>query len=213
MNDITVLSASQKIIVNPAAPEIIQNIIVNPPVSSIGVVNAGPIGPGGPMGQPGATGPQGPQGATGPQGPQGTSGDTGSVGPTGPQGATGPQGIQGATGPQGNNYSVFTIPGTLSLGTGLARLYFTSSRTISSVHVSVGEAPTGASAIFDVNKNGTTIFTTQANRPTIPASSFVDASSVPDVTSMTNGDYLTVVVAQIGSTIAGSNAVIIVYWS
>ena len=104
--------------------------------------------------------------------------------------------------------ATLTIPGTLSTGARNVRFYVESSRTISNVVVSVGTAPTGASVIFDVNKNGTTIFSTQANRPTIAASGFYDGSSTPDVTSLSAGDYLTVDVDQVGSTVAGSDAVI-----
>ena len=82
-------------------------------------IDAGPVGPAGPMGDTGPqgvqgpvgmTGPQGPIGLTGPQGPQGVQGlvgpkgDKGDVGATGPQGVTGPagpQGPQGVQGPQG----------------------------------------------------------------------------------------------------------------
>jgi hypothetical protein len=39
--------------------------------------------------------------------------------------------------------------------------------TIRSVTAAVGTAPTGATLIADVNIDGTTVFTTQANRPTI----------------------------------------------
>jgi hypothetical protein len=102
----------------------------------------------------------------------------------------------------------FSIPGTLTVGTGMARLYFPRACTIINVIASVGTAPTGASVIFDVNKNGTTIFTTQGNRPTITASAFVDTSSVPDVTSIAAGDYLTVDLDQIGSTVAGADATV-----
>jgi hypothetical protein len=102
----------------------------------------------------------------------------------------------------------FSIPGTLTVGTGMARLYFPRACTIINVIASVGTAPTGASVIFDVNKNGTTIFTTQGNRPTITASAFVDTSSVPDVTSIAAGEYLTVDLDQIGSTVAGADATV-----
>ena len=109
--------------------------------------------------------------------------------------------------------AVFTIPGTLGVGARNARFYVENSRTISNVVVSVGTAPTGSSAIFDVNKNGTTIFSTQGNRPTIAASGFYDGSSVPDVTSLSAGDYLTVDVDQTGSSAKGADAVVRVVFS
>ena len=102
----------------------------------------------------------------------------------------------------------FTVPGTLVVGAGILRVYFTRTVTVTNVWASVATAPTGSTAIFDVNKNGTTIFTTQANRPTIAISGFSDLTSTPNVTSFASGDYLTVDVDQIGSTIAGANAVV-----
>ena len=70
-------------------------------------------------------------------------------------------------------------------------------------------APTGASIVVDVNKNGTTIFTTQANRPTVAAAGNVSGQAVPDVTSLAVGDYLTVDIDQVGSTIAGADLVVV----
>ena len=102
----------------------------------------------------------------------------------------------------------FTIPGTLTVGGGTMRWYLDGNFTISTVIASVSTAPTGASLIFDVNKNGTTIFSTQGNRPTIAASAFTDLASTPDVTSLASGDYLTVDVDQIGSSVAGADAVV-----
>lgn len=102
----------------------------------------------------------------------------------------------------------FTISGTLVAGVGVTRYYMPRAGVIVNVIASTGTAPTGQSAIFDLNKNGTTVFTTQANRPTITAGSNSDTSSVPDVTAFNAGDYFTVDPDQIGSTVAGADAVI-----
>lgn len=94
----------------------------------------------------------------------------------------------------------------LTAGNGVARWYNRTADTLTLVGawVSAGVAPTGADIIVDVNKNGTTIYTTQANRPTVPATTNGGAiSATPDVTSLAAGDYLTVDIDQIGSTIAG----------
>ena len=64
---------------------------------------------------------------------------------------------------------VFTVPGTLSVGAGRAKFYIPGAITLGNVRASVGTAPTGADIVIDVNKNGTTVFTTQANRPKIYA--------------------------------------------
>jgi protein involved in polysaccharide export with SLBB domain len=62
--------------------------------------------------------------------------------------------------------------------------------------------------VFDVHKNGTTIFTTQGNRPTITTGNTVSASATPDVTTLAAGDKLTVDVDSIGGPAA--NAVVTV---
>jgi hypothetical protein len=100
----------------------------------------------------------------------------------------------------------YSVSGVLTVAAGGFRLYNDSGelRTISSVRASVGTAPTGAAVLVDVHKNGSTIFTTQGDRATIAVSSFTD-TAIPNVTSWAVGDYLTVDVDQIGSTIAGSN--------
>jgi hypothetical protein len=105
---------------------------------------------------------------------------------------------------------VFTILGSLTAGTGVSRFYPSSTITITSARASVNTAPTGASIIVDVLKNGTTIFTTQANRPTIGSGSNVSSLAVPDVVSLSSSDYLTVNVSQIGSTVAGSDLTVLV---
>ena len=95
--------------------------------------------------------------------------------------------------------------GVLTVAAGTHRWYAPRNMTIKSVRASVGVAPTGASVIVDVNKNGTTIFSTQSNRPTIPASGFTDLADAINVTALAAGDYLTIDIDQIGSTIAGSD--------
>lgn len=99
------------------------------------------------------------------------------------------------------------IAGTLAVAAGTTRLYNDSGRTLTltKVRASVGTAPTGAAILVDVNKNGTTIFTTSAHRPSIAAGTQTAVASGIDVTSWADGDYLTVDVDQIGSTVAGSD--------
>jgi hypothetical protein len=77
---------------------------------------------------------------------------------------------------------------------------------IRGVVATVGTAPTGAALIVDVNKNGTTVFTTQTNRPTIAIGAFTSGLAANmEVIVLAVGDYLTVDVDQIGSTVAGSD--------
>jgi len=95
--------------------------------------------------------------------------------------------------------------GNLAVATGVSRLPVTFDGTILTCRAMVNTAPTGATAIFDVHKNGTTVFTTQANRPTVAISGTDSGAAVPDVTSVVSGDYLTVDIDQIGSSVAGAD--------
>lgn len=108
---------------------------------------------------------------------------------------------------------VFTQSGDLAVGTGAVRWYAPFACTVVSAHANVGTAPTGATAIFDVNRNGTTIYTTQTNRPTVAISGFYDEGGTPDGTvALTAGtDYLTIDIDQVGSTVAGADAVVTVH--
>lgn len=101
----------------------------------------------------------------------------------------------------------FAKNGALSVSTGLSRLYndLGYDLVIEKVRATVGTAPTGSTLIVDVNKAGTTLFTSQGNRPTVAISGFTVLSAAPDVTSWAAGDYLTIDVDQIGSTVAGSD--------
>ncbi len=102
----------------------------------------------------------------------------------------------------------YSYGGTISVTTGAHRLYNDtgSAWTIASVRASLGTAPTGSSAIFDVNVDGTTVFTTQSNRPTIAASGYTSGKVTNmDVTTVADGSYVTVDIDQIGSTVAGAD--------
>lgn len=113
-------------------------------------------------------------------------------------------GPQGATG-QGVTTHTMTLPGELYVVSGKVRFYLQRDYRITAIAVAVGFAPTGASVIVDINKNGTTIFTTQANRPTIAVGANSDLTSAPDIDTLSVGDYLTVDVDQVGSSFAGSD--------
>jgi hypothetical protein len=93
---------------------------------------------------------------------------------------------------------VYSQQGTLQVITGLTRFYFDSSKTISKIRASVGTAPTGSSLAITTYLNGVSIGAT-----TISASAFT-AVSTPS-TSVVSGDYVTVSITQVGSTVAGSD--------
>jgi len=100
---------------------------------------------------------------------------------------------------------LFSAEGTLGTGSKPLRVYIPGPFTIDKVYIAVNTPPTGSSIIVDVNKNGTTIFTTQANRPEIAISGYTDESGTPDITSLVLNDYLTFDIDQIGSSTAGAD--------
>jgi hypothetical protein len=85
-------------------------------------------------------------------------------------------------------------------------------RTLINVGIALGTAPTGGPFTADVNKNGTTVFTTQANRPSIAAAGSYAVSGTPDVTTWAHGDYLTVDRDLVGTTVAGSDLTGTIFW-
>jgi hypothetical protein len=100
----------------------------------------------------------------------------------------------------------FAVVGTLTTGTDKApTILAPCTLTIVKVKVVVKTAPTGAALIVDVNKNGTTIFTTQGGRPSIAIGDTTDDSDTPDVTALAETDKLTIDIDQVGSTIAGAD--------
>jgi hypothetical protein len=105
----------------------------------------------------------------------------------------------------------FSYSGALAAVVGAGHLPVPVNGTITAVRASVGTAPTGAAVIVDVKKNDSTVFTTTANRPTIASGTTDSGAAVPDVTSVSAGDRISVDIAQTGTTVAGSDLVVIVY--
>jgi hypothetical protein len=105
----------------------------------------------------------------------------------------------------------FFIPDILTTGQKTQRLLAPCAMTLTKVRVVADTAPTDANLIVDVHTGtgaGTTIFTTQNNRPTITAGSKTCVSVAPDVTSIAEGDEFSVFIDQVGSTIAGADLTI-----
>ncbi|HEY7822992.1 MAG TPA: right-handed parallel beta-helix repeat-containing protein, partial [Acidimicrobiia bacterium] len=93
----------------------------------------------------------------------------------------------------------------LTVGSGSFRFVAPRAGTIVAVRASCGDAPTGADVIVDVNLNGSTIFSTQSNRPTVADGTNNGAETTPNTTAVVGGDWLTVDVDQIGSTYGGAD--------
>lgn len=95
--------------------------------------------------------------------------------------------------------------GTLTTGTFKDGIRVPRAFVITDIRTKVATVPTGATLIVDVNKNATTIFSTQGNRPTTAISAADSSTTAPDVTTGAAGDILSVDVDQIGSSVAGAN--------
>lgn len=105
----------------------------------------------------------------------------------------------------------FSHGGALTVKTGVSRYPIKGGTwEVVSVAAMINTAPTGAAVIVDVNKNGTSIFGTQANRPTIAVSTNSATVGAFTATTLTDGDYLTVDIDQIGSTVAGSDLTVVI---
>lgn len=158
----------------------------------------------GPQGNPGTNGTNGADGATGPKGDKGDKGDTGDAG------ATGAQGLPGNTGTAGTNgFSILPVniigPITVQTGTVGPTNDTGVDMTIYKYRFEVGTAPVGSDLVFDIKKNGVSLFPTAA-KPRIVAGS-TSVSGVPEVTTWTAGHKLTFDVTAVGSSVAGSNLV------
>jgi hypothetical protein len=100
---------------------------------------------------------------------------------------------------------IFTVPGPLAPAVGTSEFLVTLPGDIVNVWASLTAVGTGASVLVDVNLNGTTIFTTQGNRPTIAAGAQRDTTGTPDAAAadFVAGDRITVDVDQVGTHAAG----------
>lgn len=102
---------------------------------------------------------------------------------------------------------LYNFSGDLSLATGTYRIYnrWGDTFTFQEVFLSVSEAPTDASIIVDINKNGSSIF---SSNPTIPAGSLTGSSVAFSDDEYAPGDFLTFDIDQVGSGTYGSNMVV-----
>lgn len=109
-------------------------------------------------------------------------------------------GVEAQVGSGGGKF-MFVIPGTASTGTDVAGTWFApEALTIDTIDLYADAAGDTGSTIVDVNIDGTTAFTTQGNRPTLATTATADTGNVPDVTSVTANQKITVDVDQICTT-------------
>ena len=101
---------------------------------------------------------------------------------------------------------VFTYPDLLSVGESVCPLLIvTRPMTIVKAYAAVKIAPTGADLVLDLNKNGSTIWTTQADRLKILAGATSGSQEGFNSTELVEGDVLSLDIDVIGSILAGSD--------
>jgi len=76
------------------------------------------------------------------------------------------------------------------------------------VYTSIGTPASGATVIVDVNISDTTIFTTQANRPTIAAGAYSSVAGTAANNKFSLGDIIAVDIDRVGTEISGEDLTI-----
>jgi len=107
--------------------------------------------------------------------------------------------------------ATWSLPGAATVNTGVQRLYFPDRSFILAARLTADTAGTGTGFnTLDVHKNGTTIFTTQANRPTLAAGENDGGSQGPDVRAIAAGEYLTIDIDALTATTPAEDLVALV---
>lgn len=106
----------------------------------------------------------------------------------------------------------FKVTGTLSAGTGVTRLYNDtgSTWTINAIRAFVETPPSGGSLVLDVKKNGSTLFTSSPVPTITSGNNTTGKITAIDVTSVLDGDYLTVDITTATSPVANLTLTIVV---
>jgi hypothetical protein len=81
--------------------------------------------------------------------------------------------------------------------------------TINKAYAYATTAPTGAALIFDINLNGSTIWSTQANRLQIAAGANSGTQTSFNSTALVENDILSIDIDQIGSTLPGADITVV----
>lgn len=105
----------------------------------------------------------------------------------------------------------FYIDGGMAVETDAMSFISPVACTVIGGKIQASTGPTGADLISDIHKNGTTLWTTQGNRPTIADAETWANITAPDVTAIAQGDRLTLEIDQVGSSTAGANLSLTLY--
>lgn len=107
----------------------------------------------------------------------------------------------------------FSKGGALTTFTGKGKFQLLGSGIIVAIKGWLETPATGGTTFkVDVNKNGTTIYGTQANRPIWVASANAATVGSHSVTTFADGDQISIDVDAVGSTVAGSDLTVTAYF-
>lgn len=109
-----------------------------------------------------------------------------------------------------NRAFTFYVEGTLTTGTNKGPRYVApQALTIVKCWLIVRTAPTGANLTIDINKNGSTIWSTQGNRATITAAATSGNTTTFNTTALAAGDYVDLDLDVVGSSVAGVDLTVV----
>lgn len=105
---------------------------------------------------------------------------------------------------------------TSAITTGTAKRTFRMpyAATLVAVRAAMNTAPTGSTAVFDINKNGTTMLSTKLSIDISEKTSYTAATPVViSVSSLAIDDEITIDFDQVGSTVAGAGVKVTFLWT
>ena len=105
---------------------------------------------------------------------------------------------------------LFPYPGVLIVDTSVTPIILiTRPMQIVKAYAVVKTGPIDADIIVDINKNGSTIWTTQADRLKVLNGATEGTQTAFNVTTLDEGDKLTMDIDQVGSTVAGEDLTVV----
>lgn len=100
-------------------------------------------------------------------------------------------------------FATVSLPGVLTTGTISLPFPIFGTWQFAALIVGAGTTPSGAAIVVDMLYNGTTIYTTQSNRPSISVGGLWGAGGTPDITQYSGSGstrgYLQFAVSQVGA--------------
>lgn len=111
----------------------------------------------------------------------------------------------------------FEVTGNLSTGVNktpvrIAMLDTAKTYTLVRARAYCKTAPATQAVIVDINKNAVTIFTAQGNRPQVGVGANLGAVTTPAVTTLADGDIMTLDIDQVGVGTVGADLTVVLQY-